>query len=203
MSSTKASVNHEKIAEGLSRALQEITEAVEACAKDFSIYPTQAMRHSIADLYSHIFFFLRNAIDWYMKNSFKRALASFSEDFYQRFEDEISNIKRISSNMNRKADHGARAETRYTRLFMEDFQEDTFNRFENMEREAAQVKTAIGQIFRYEEESLKKLTNLHMLIGKSEKRLLLEEAFKYDPWRLEGTEWDQMATQDNLSLHVQ
>lgn len=192
MSFVKASVNHEKIAEGLSRALQEITEAAEACARDCSMYPTQAMRHSIADLYAHIFLFLRNTIDWYLKTSIKRALASLNEDFYRRFEDEISNIKRISSNTNRKAEHGARAETRCTRLVVENFQEETVNRFDTIEREAAQrdyeVKTALGQIFRYEEENLKRLENLHRLIGESEKPLLLEEASKFLSWRLEGTE---------------
>ncbi|KAL9614467.1 MAG: hypothetical protein Q9167_001070 [Letrouitia subvulpina] len=185
----QASANHEKIAEGLSRALQEITETAEACAKDCSMYPTQAMQQGIADLYAHIFLFLKNVIDWYLKTSIKRALASLNEDFYRRFEDEISNIKWISSNINRKADHGARSETRYTRLTVENFQEDTRNRLENMERE---MKTGLFRVARVEqeklrvqEETLKRLEHFHRHIGTSAKVLYLELGSDYESEKLE------------------
>ena len=180
-------MNYEKIAEGLSRALQEISEAVDACAKDCAVYRTQAMQHSIANLYAHIFFFLRNTIDWYMRKSIKRALSSLREDFYERFEDEISNIKRISLAISRDAQHGSHSELRYTRMVLEKLTEDTVIGLQDLKREAAERKyrevRAAEERAREREamrvlemEKINRLDDLHRLIGASAKALLMEEA---------------------------
>ena len=155
------------------------------------------MQQNIADLYAHIFFFLRNTIDWYMRKSLKRALASLQEDFYQRFEDEISNIKRISQFISREAQHGAHCETRVTRMLVENL-EDRVIGLQDLEREAAQKRYEDGkfraQMFREVEatrrleiEKLKRLNDLHRSIGESAKALFLKEAADYLSGRLEGT----------------
>lgn len=180
-------MNYEKIAEGLSRALQEISEAVAACVKNCGVYRTQAMQHNIASLYAHIFFFLRNTIDWYLKKSIKRALASLREDFYKRFEDELSNIKRISLAISREAQHGSHSETRYTRIVLEKLAEDTVIGLRDLKRDVAERKyreeRAAEERAREREairalelEKMIRLDDLHRLIGASAKALLLEKA---------------------------
>ncbi|KAL8720311.1 MAG: hypothetical protein Q9225_002798, partial [Loekoesia sp. 1 TL-2023] len=178
-----ASVNYEKIAEGLSRALEEISEAVDACVKDCVVYRTQVMQYHIANLHAHIFFYLRHTIDWYMRKSIKRALSSLREDFYERFEDEVSNIKRISLAIGREAQHGSHSEIRYTRILLE----DTVIGLQDLKREVAERKyreeKAAEQRAREEEarrvlelEKMKRLDDLHRFIGASAKALLSEKA---------------------------
>ena len=183
-------MNYEKIAEGLSRALEEISEAVDACAKDCAMYRTQSMQHSIANLYAHIFFFLRNAIDWYMRKSIKRALSSLKEDFYVRFEGEILNIKQISLAISRDAQHGSHSELRYTRMVLEKLTEDTVIGLQDLKREAAERKyreeRAAEERIREREamrvlemEKIRRLEDLRRLIGQSAKALLMEEAIEF------------------------
>ena len=176
-------MNYEKIAEGLSRALQEISEAVDACVKDGEVYRTQKMQHNIANLYAHIFFFLRNTIDWYMKKSIKRALSSLREDFYERFEEEVSNIKRISLAISREAQHGSHSEIRYTRMLTEDtviglqdLKRDLAERKYREERDAKERAREREAMLVLELEKMKRLDDLHRLIGESAKALFLEKA---------------------------
>lgn len=134
----KATANYEKIAAGFSRALLEITEAVAICAKECALYATKALIGSIATLYAHIFCFLRNAIEWYTKRSSSRLLSSFKEDFYERFEDQIANIKQISASINRQAHHASHSELRYTRLRLAKFEQSAGIGLQGLEREAAE-----------------------------------------------------------------
>ncbi|KAF2104081.1 hypothetical protein NA57DRAFT_70292 [Rhizodiscina lignyota] len=119
-SSEYASVNYQKIAEGLSKALLEINDIVAAVNKETLIYPTTAMQHVVANLYAHIFLFLKEVMAWYTKRSHHRLLSSFREDFYEHFEDHIRIIREISWSINREAQASSMAEGRYTRLMVED-----------------------------------------------------------------------------------
>ncbi|KAL8827475.1 MAG: hypothetical protein Q9170_006999 [Blastenia crenularia] len=186
----KASTNYEKIAEGLSRALEEISEAVDACVKDCVLYRTQAMQHNIANLYAHIFFFLRNTIEWYVRKSIKRALSSLREDFYDRFEDEISNIKRISQAISREAQHGSHSEIRYTRMVLEKLAEEAVVGLQDLKRDEAErsyrENKFAEEIAREREElralkleGMKRFDDLHRLIGASAKALLMEKASSF------------------------
>ena len=158
----KASANYEKIAAGLSRALLEITDAVAVCAKECALYATKASVSGIANLYTHIFYFLRSAIEWYTTRSSKRLLSSFNEDFYKAFEDQIGNIKQISISINREAQHASRSELRYLRLRVENFEQSVGMGLQGLAREAAErrereVKAA--------EEKAKELEKLRMLMA--------------------------------------
>ena len=141
------------------------------------------MQHNIANLYAHIFFFLRNTIDWYMRKSIKRALSSLREDFYERFAEEVSNIKRISLAISREAQHGSHSEIRYTRMLTE----DTVIGLQDLKRDLAESKyreeKAAKESAREREamlllelEKMKRLDDLHRLIGEKAKDLFLEKA---------------------------
>ncbi|KAL8686706.1 MAG: hypothetical protein Q9224_005363, partial [Gallowayella concinna] len=108
----KASVNHQKVAEGLSRALVEINDEVSICVREATIIKNETIQRAVASLYAHIFIFLNDAISWYTSRSMKKLLTSFKEDFYEKFEARITSIKRISAAIGREAQLGRSAETR-------------------------------------------------------------------------------------------
>ena len=140
----KASANYEKIAEGLSKSIVDINEAVDSSATACSLYPTAAIQEGVANLYSHIFLFMRDMISWYTEKSSRRLLSSLKEDFYKRYEDQVENIKSISQAVNRKAQQGSQAELRVTRLEVEDLRQDLRRDLriglENIERKIAETR---------------------------------------------------------------
>lgn len=122
----------------MSRALLEITEAVAVCAKECALYATKALIGGIATLYAHIFCFLRNAIEWYMKRSSSRLLSSFKEDFYDKFEDQVANIKQISASISREAQHASHSEIRYMRSEFAKVGQNLSVGLEGLQKEAAE-----------------------------------------------------------------
>ena len=186
----KASANYEKIAEGLSRSLLEITEAVQSCTRECLLYRTKAMQHDIADLYAHIFLFLRDTLSWYTKKSIRRVLSSFKEDFYDHFEDQIANIQRISNALNRRAQHASQSELRYTRLLVEDVSRNQRLALRKEEREAAerryQEQKALDdkereaqKIKSLEEDQSRRLEELSQSMCASFKNICVEEATRF------------------------
>ena len=161
-----------------------------ACVKECALYATKTMQHNIANLYAHIFFFLRSTIQWYLSRSISRALSSLREDFYGHFEDQISNIKSISTSINREAQQGSNSEIRYTRLFLEDFREDMVIGLRGLQREAAardyqEAKAAEERLQEDEKRRLleqkkwKKLEEFQSLIANSTRILLLGQASEF------------------------
>ena len=154
------------------------------------VFSTQAMQHNIANLYAHIFFFLRNTIGWYMRKSIKRALSSLKEDFYHRFATEVSDIKQISQAISREAQHGSHSEARYTMMLVEKLEEEAVIGRQNRERDEAerkyeQQKDAEERARDREEyrvlilEKPKRIGDLHQFIGESARTVLLPIASVY------------------------
>ena len=127
------------------------------CAKECALYTTKALIGGIATLYAHIFCFLRNAIEWYTKRSSSRLLASFKEDFYERFEDQVATIKQISASINREAQHASNSELRYLRLRLVKFEQSVGMGLQGLEREAAERTQREERVV----EELRKIRMLH------------------------------------------
>nr|OQO28392.1 hypothetical protein B0A51_04885 [Rachicladosporium sp. CCFEE 5018] len=115
----KASANHEKIAQGLGKALSEITHVVETCTRVCQLYNTEAIQMLIAKLYAHIFLFLKDAMSWYLDKQWKRVLHALREDFFDDFKDQIANISIIAGQVEHQARMGIAAEQRTTRVVVE------------------------------------------------------------------------------------
>ncbi|OQO11119.1 hypothetical protein B0A48_05374 [Cryoendolithus antarcticus] len=115
----KASANHEKIAQGLGKALSEITDVVGTCTRVCQLYNTEAIQMLIAKLYAHIFLFLKDAMSWYLDKQWKRVLHALREDFFDDFKDQIANISIIAGQVEHQARMGISAEQRTTRLVAE------------------------------------------------------------------------------------
>ena len=146
----------------MSRALLEITEAVAICAKECALYATEASIGGIARLYAGIFCFLRNAIEWYRKRSSKRLLSSFKEDFYDNFEEQVTNIKQQSTSIHREAQHASHSELRYLRLRFAKFEQSMGIGLQGLAREAAERR---AREMRAAEEKDSELEKLRMLIA--------------------------------------
>lgn len=116
----KASVNHEKIAHGLSKSLCEITDVVNQCVEMCRLYNTKDVQMLIAKLYAHIFLFLKDVMSWFIDKHWKRILNSLREDFYSDFEEQVANIRQIAAQVKHRADMGASAEQRVTRISVEE-----------------------------------------------------------------------------------
>jgi len=112
-------VNHEKIIEGLSQALSEIGEDILDCASELDLVPTEQMQGLISDLYAHIFLFLATIMDWIMQRRYKRMLDSFSQNFMDRFKQDIDTIKHQVERVRQHGLKASRAEIRVSRLTVE------------------------------------------------------------------------------------
>ena len=81
------------------------------------------MRQAIGTLYSHIFHFFKSAMEWYQSKSLKKVLNSFNENFYDKFDEQITKIKSISDWLQKKGNLKSRAELRDLRLVVEQMAE--------------------------------------------------------------------------------
>ena len=81
------------------------------------------MRQAIGVLYSHIFHFFKSAMEWYQSRSMKKVLNSFNENFYDKFEEQITKIKSLSDWIQKKGNLKSRAELRDLRLVVDQMAE--------------------------------------------------------------------------------
>lgn len=142
----KASVNHERIAEELAGALCVISEHIADCEVELELFKTEEMMGAVADLYAHVFLFLSDTLSWHLKKRRRRVLDSFNEKFFDRFEDEIDNIKYKSDAIKRKMGHGSAAEQRFTRIAVEETSRDLRVGLNGVMREQAELKYAAQQL---------------------------------------------------------
>ncbi|KAI0600022.1 hypothetical protein F4775DRAFT_547723 [Biscogniauxia sp. FL1348] len=159
----QASVNHERIAEGLSEALCTISECVVDCRTELELFRTQAMMQLIADFYAHIFIFLSDVMDWITEKRRKRLLDSFNENFYQKFEGQIAKIKHKSDMIRNLAAQSSRAEQRATRLTIEELAQDVRLGLTGEERRHAEMAYYAERIER------------ELVEGRRERQLLRED----------------------------
>ena len=108
----QASVNHEKIAESFSDSLCQISEYIVECKPELELFRTNQMLGLVADLYAHIFLYLSGVMDWLMRKSHRRLLDSFKEDFSQRFDTEITNIRHLAERIRNLGSQNSRIELR-------------------------------------------------------------------------------------------
>ncbi|CAP67138.1 uncharacterized protein PODANS_1_21530 [Podospora anserina S mat+] len=79
----KASVNYQKIAEGFSLALVEMSENLRFVQKKTQVANTNEMQRLVVALYVQMFKFLCHAMSFFHKRH-KRFLASFNKGFYDK-----------------------------------------------------------------------------------------------------------------------
>lgn len=145
----QASANHEKIAEGLAEGLCTISEHIEDTDRDLRLSRSDDMLRLVADLYEHIFLFLSSVMSWIMEKRFRRLLDSFSENFNDRFENEIRRINKKAQRIRTFATQSLTAETRVTRLVVEGLDRDIRLGLDSDRRHRANMQLSAERIERH------------------------------------------------------
>lgn len=92
-------MNHEEIAETLSNSVTEIAIESSYCVQLIDVIRTPAMREQLSKVYSLVFRFFRDVIDWYLRSSRSKFFGSFNDSIKTRFEDAVRAIKDTISHM--------------------------------------------------------------------------------------------------------
>jgi hypothetical protein len=172
----KASVNHRSIIEVLSRGLMDAGNIVHSCVQRATLVDVAEMRKLIQELYATVFVLMRQALAWYEDKRLKRLLNSFNDKYLDPFKSALDEMRRTADLINTTAVLGHHAETRDTRLMLEqmkDWQEQV--REEN-------VKLWERAYEKIEEQNkvLLEIPNREML-GNLVSNLLLESASEIAP----------------------
>ncbi|KAI1123361.1 hypothetical protein F5Y10DRAFT_270159 [Nemania abortiva] len=96
-----ASVNHENMAEGFSRALQELSQDLNFVRRGTLLCSTSEMKGHIVLLYREVFAFLCYTLKWY-SSSWNRFRKAFDSNFYDKIVEQ--RVKRIQSLVQRVRD---------------------------------------------------------------------------------------------------
>ena len=89
------------------------------------LFPGNDQVEMAAALYCRIFEFLEKAMVWYTKSRAKRFINSFKEDAYEQFESDVSEIRRLSGNIMRRAQQSVHIENRTTNLIVQETRRDS------------------------------------------------------------------------------
>ncbi|KAI1195289.1 hypothetical protein F5X97DRAFT_247515 [Nemania serpens] len=136
----QASVNHERISEGLSEALCTISEHIAESKTELEMYQdNKQMMQLIADFYAHIFVFLSDVMSWITEKKRRRLLDSFNEKFFEKFENQISMITQRSERIRNFAAQCSRAEQRQIGAAVEDLKQDIRLGLTGQERREAEM----------------------------------------------------------------
>lgn len=88
-------MDYRKITEDLIRSLLEVGEAIDCCIRDMDSHPPEQAMGVVAKLYTIIFFFLQEVLDWYTRKVTCRQLGSLNEDLYGDFRGLVAGIKQM------------------------------------------------------------------------------------------------------------
>lgn len=136
----------------------------------------------IANLYAHIFLYLQDTMNWYLKKPRNRFLDSFNENFNDHFEDLLVSIENISKGILREVNLSSKAEIRQTKSttdFLAASQANTRVSFDNIERKVEDTKHSTEQLRRELEHYYKEH---HKLSHETSERLEMMAAFFSDAY---------------------
>ncbi|KAI9885499.1 MAG: hypothetical protein M1823_002728 [Watsoniomyces obsoletus] len=171
-----ASVNHEKIDQDLVQSLERINGVANQCAKERELCPTVDMLDGFLDLYTLIFEFLSEAIQWYQKRS-SRFGSSFNEKFKDKFDQKLADIERKSNSIWREAGYGGLLKSQMVLDYLPKLGTAVESQSQTQGeilRQNQQIKAEIT----HQRAELQHQGQLLQLLGQSVKGLLLENAEK-------------------------
>ncbi|KAI0190855.1 hypothetical protein F4808DRAFT_453783 [Astrocystis sublimbata] len=202
----QASVNHERVSDGLPEALCTISEHVVECKTKLELYPNQDMVQLIADFYAHIFIFLSDVMGWFTEKKRQRLLDSFNEKFFQKFEDQLGKIQQRSETIRKFAAQCAQAEQRYIRVAVENMAQDVRIGLIGQQRHEAEVEFIAERLerelneSRLERQQLKEDRKLFKLLAHSVLDLLEDKAGLWiGDLRTKGMRMTSLGTESQLS----
>jgi hypothetical protein len=145
---------------------------VVACEKELVVYKTEAMQRLVGNFYAHLFLFLEDTIEWYLKKQRLRILDAFRENFFTHFEKEILNIKDLSYQIRRQAQLSTMGEIRSVRQTVEGVEDmigsiiggqiDVRIALDGISREQANIKYNSEKMLLLQEQEREDARRLHL-----------------------------------------
>lgn len=175
-------MNHQKVVEGFVENLCSISDHVKDIQVDKTLYETDAMVQAISKFYSHIFLYLESVMDWILKRSRTRLIASFNENLTDRFENDIKQIRSSADAIRNLAQQSSRAEVRYHRKEAESGYRDIRLGLHGVERQNAEIMHTLEDMKRRQaqmEEDRRQESRYQKQLGLDVK-LFLQERFRHE-----------------------
>ncbi|KAF2111086.1 hypothetical protein BDV96DRAFT_500031 [Lophiotrema nucula] len=97
-----AAVNHDVVAETISKTVADISAKAARAAKLIQVVTTQSMRELLAELYGYVFHFYRDAMEWYLSSKTSKFFGSFNEKLKEKFEKASKEIQNCMDEMYRE-----------------------------------------------------------------------------------------------------
>ncbi|KAM0563590.1 hypothetical protein ACHAPJ_001314 [Fusarium lateritium] len=184
----QASVNHETVIESLTDALDEMTDLVQDSEKDLMLFPNDEMTSSVVDLYTRIFKFLNNSMEWMMRSRHKRAADAFNENLAEIFQNDISGVKAKSERIRRLAAQSGLADGRITRHRVEGIDRHLREGNARLALTIEELREEMREEMKEHRQKLAQLFRQQLLIPQAQDfindpRLLVEAQERRRPWQ--------------------
>lgn len=153
-------MSHRQNIADLTNAIKTINDEARACIADTELVQSEATYEAIAKFYTATFLFYGDAIKWFQSSSAAKVWHSLDQNFSDRFTQPLVEIKRLSILVQRATARGSGAETRVTRLAVEDVTEDLRAGLEGLAREAAETRKYREQILMEQERTTAAMDSL-------------------------------------------
>ena len=102
-------MNNQVVAETIARTIADISAQAATCAKYIQIIRTRSMRERLADVYSQVFRFYRDAMEWYLSSKVSKFFGSFNDGVQKKFDDAASAIGTSINEIHREGGIGTSA----------------------------------------------------------------------------------------------
>jgi hypothetical protein len=148
-------VNHDTIAETISRSVAVLTSKVTLCAKLLDIIKTHSMRSRLVEVYSQMFFFLRDVMQWYLRSRTSRFFQSFNDAVNQKFEDVVKLIESNIEEMYKESGLGGLAMQREALSIMSGMDSSLLTMHNEMSVISTDIQDVKDELFRQRQQSFK------------------------------------------------
>lgn len=128
----------------LAKACSMLADSLPQARLGLILYPTSAMREAVALLYAAIVKFTMNALTWYRKNSFIRAIHSLTHPWALSFDTQLREVQRHSQSIEQLARAASYAELRELHFKVHESRSD----WQLVRSDIAKLNTVIEREFR-------------------------------------------------------
>lgn len=111
-------MNHHRLLETLTKGLSQIAGALPRIQLSALLFPTDAMKLALAEIYAAIIQFLVRANEWFKESRLLRVVHSFTRPTELRYDDVLQDIETATKNFESIAITAAHAEQRDMHLLM-------------------------------------------------------------------------------------
>ena len=153
-------MSHRQNIADLTNALKVINDEARACIADTELVRSEATYDAIAKFYTATFLFYGDAIKWFQSSSAAKVWHSLDQNFSIRFTQPLAELKWLSRMVQRATARGSGAETRVTRLAIEEVTEDLRAGLQGVDRQVAELRQFQEHVLMEQERTTAAINNL-------------------------------------------